>query len=320
MGPLVSVIVPVYKVEQYLAKCVDSIIGQTYKNLEIILVDDGSPDNCGKICDDYAAKDARIKVIHKANAGLGEARNSGIAIATGALLMFVDSDDYLTLDAVQVLYDQMVHDDSDMAIGRYTETYDDGRMDDSYTKWMRNTVYTGRQVLEQMATDPQLFVSAWAKLYKRELFAQLRYPAIACAEDLWVFPTLVESCRKISTVSNVVYYYYQRATSIIHVYNDRSAKACLEAYLHATQCFLQYGVFASAVRWYENSILRAFMIEDAKQARLLIRKYFDRRLGGKLLMRQSMKTWMLWVSLYVPFVKSAIRWKVRDNQRRRKNA
>lgn len=90
-----SVIVPVYKVEPYIHKCVDSILGQTYTNLEVILVDDGSPDNCGKICDEYAAKDKRVKVIHKKNGGLSDARNAGIDISTGDIIGFIDSDDYI---------------------------------------------------------------------------------------------------------------------------------------------------------------------------------------------------------------------------------
>ena len=103
MKSLVSVIVPIYKVEKYLNKCVDSIINQSYKNLEIILVDDGSPDKCGEICDKYAEKDSRVKVIHKENGGLSDARNAGIDIAKGDYLLFVDSDDWITSNICEVL-------------------------------------------------------------------------------------------------------------------------------------------------------------------------------------------------------------------------
>ena len=103
MNPLISVIVPVYKVEKYLNKCVQSIVNQTYKNLEIILVDDGSPDNCPEMCDEWAKKDSRIKVIHQENAGLAEARNSGISVATGEFFMFIDSDDYAEPDMIELL-------------------------------------------------------------------------------------------------------------------------------------------------------------------------------------------------------------------------
>src|SRR5574344_69112 len=107
MSPLISVIVPVYKVEKYLAKCVDSAVNQTYKNLEIILVDDGSPDNCGKICDDYAVKDRRVKVIHKANGGLVSARNAGYDVITGEWHMYVDGDDWIDLETCEKLVEQI---------------------------------------------------------------------------------------------------------------------------------------------------------------------------------------------------------------------
>ena len=96
MNPLISVIVPIYNVEKYLARCVDSIVNQTYKNLEIILVDDGSPDLCPQMCDDYAEKDSRIKVVHKKNGGLSDARNAGMAVSTGEYISFIDSDDYVS--------------------------------------------------------------------------------------------------------------------------------------------------------------------------------------------------------------------------------
>ena len=114
MDSLISVIVPIYNVEKYLQKCVDSIINQTYKNLEIILVDDGSPDNCPKMCDDYAEKDSRIKVVHKENGGLSDARNVGMEVATGEYVSFIDSDDYISLDFYETLLETIVDNDSDV--------------------------------------------------------------------------------------------------------------------------------------------------------------------------------------------------------------
>lgn len=107
MNPLISVIVPIYNVEKYLARCVDSIVNQTYKDFELILVDDGSPDNSGKICDEYAKKDSRIKVVHKKNGGLSDARNAGMAVATGEYISFIDSDDYVSDDFFECLLDVM---------------------------------------------------------------------------------------------------------------------------------------------------------------------------------------------------------------------
>ena len=114
---MISVIVPVYKVEPYLHKCLDSILSQTYQNLEIILVDDGSPDRCGAICDEYAQKDPRVKVIHKENGGIATARNAGMRIAAGDYWMFVDSDDWLEADAISNLYQLLAEYNADLAIG-----------------------------------------------------------------------------------------------------------------------------------------------------------------------------------------------------------
>lgn len=116
MEKCVSVIVPIYNVEPYLKRAVDSIIDQTYSRLEIILVDDGSPDSCGKICDDYAKKDNRIKVIHKANGGLSDARNAGLDIATGDYIAFVDSDDYIAEDFVKTLLAELEKHDADVSM------------------------------------------------------------------------------------------------------------------------------------------------------------------------------------------------------------
>ena len=117
MDPLISVIVPVYKVEAYLPQCLDSICGQTYQNLEILLVDDGSPDRCGEICDQYAARDTRIRVIHKQNGGLSDARNAGMQQMTGSYLMFVDSDDMLPPNAVQTLFETALSENAELVIG-----------------------------------------------------------------------------------------------------------------------------------------------------------------------------------------------------------
>lgn len=129
MNPLISVIVPIYNVEKYLARCVDSIVNQTYKNLEIILVDDGSPDRCPKMCDDYAEKDSRIKVVHKKNGGLSDARNAGMAVATGEYISFIDSDDYVSDDFFECLLDVMNKENSDIAECSVVKLYEDGHLE-----------------------------------------------------------------------------------------------------------------------------------------------------------------------------------------------
>lgn len=117
MNPLISVIVPIYNVEKYLVRCVDSIVNQTYKNLEIILVDDGSPDRCPQMCDDYAEKDSRIKVVHKKNGGLSDARNAGMAVATGEYISFIDSDDWIETSMFELLLNNIFQYDCEISCG-----------------------------------------------------------------------------------------------------------------------------------------------------------------------------------------------------------
>ena len=130
----ISVIVPVYEVEAYLDRCVQSIVDQTYTNLEIVLVDDGSPDNCGAMCDAWAEKDSRIRVIHQENGGLSAARNAGLAVATGDLIGFVDSDDYVSGDMYQLLWENMKTEGSDIAVCGVQMVYDDGTLGQPFTK------------------------------------------------------------------------------------------------------------------------------------------------------------------------------------------
>ena len=124
----ISVVVPIYNVEKYLPECIESVQNQSYMNLEIILVDDGSPDNSGKIADEYAKKDGRIKVIHKKNGGLSDARNAGIEVATGDYIMFLDSDDLLTADACKVLEEKIEKENADYVIGNYINCHEDGTL------------------------------------------------------------------------------------------------------------------------------------------------------------------------------------------------
>lgn len=164
----VSIIVPIYKVGDYLRKCVDSIVNQTYKNLEIILVDDGSPDNCPAICDELEKTDERIKVIHKENGGLSDARNAGMDISTGDYIGFVDSDDYVDADMFETLVRAIEEHNADISCCRYTRVWDDGE-----TEQIGNDgkvyVYEGIDGLKEYLYAKTLDPFACAKLYKAEL-------------------------------------------------------------------------------------------------------------------------------------------------------
>lgn len=211
---LISVIVPIYNVEKYLPRCIESIINQTYKNLEIILVDDESPDNCGRICDEYMEKDARIKVIHQKNKGLSGARNSGIDIATGEYLAFVDSDDYIEPIMYETLYNDIQEHDAGMSIcSRYYE-FEDGHRVERYKLEQEVKVYSGKEAIVEMNNYSSFDMSAWDKLYKRELFKEIRFPQGKLSEDFFIMFRLLDKARKVTFNPKPLYIYVQRNNSI----------------------------------------------------------------------------------------------------------
>ena len=210
--PLISIVVPVYKVEEYIDRCIQSITNQTYENIEIILVDDGSPDNCGKICDSYAKKDKRIKVIHKENGGLSDARNAGIEKANGKYISFIDSDDYIEKDYIKILYKAIDQEDIDIAIGSHTVLYDTGAIIKKATG--EEKILEPKEVLERILYDDNIDYSAWAKLYKMELFNEIRYPKGRVFEDAATTYRVIDISRKIAITSKPIYNYIIRSDSI----------------------------------------------------------------------------------------------------------
>jgi glycosyltransferase involved in cell wall biosynthesis len=226
-NPLISVIIPVYKVEKYINRCIDSVINQTYTNLEIILVDDGSPDNCGKICDEYAQKDSRVVVIHKENGGLSDARNYGIDVARGEYIMFVDSDDWVHPEIVERLYSGLILNNSQISMADYLET-DEIQVDISPISSCDYEVYNPKRFFEEIFWGKNAMgETAWAKLYKRELFENIRYPVGKIHEDTYTTPFLVSKAEKITVTREKMYYYYQRDDSIVH---DTSKIHCFDRY------------------------------------------------------------------------------------------
>lgn len=178
---LISVIVPCYNVEQYIRVCIDSVLNQTYKNIEIFLVDDGSPDESGAICDEYAAKDTRIIVIHKKNGGLSDARNVALDHAKGDYILFVDSDDYISPDHVKGLYNLIVEYNADVAVNPPC-IFLQGTKPRPRGDYMVS-VFSGQEALKNMFYQKQIDTSAWGKLYKRKLFEGVRYPYGLLFED-----------------------------------------------------------------------------------------------------------------------------------------
>ncbi len=213
MSEKISVIVPIYNVENYMSRCVDSILNQTYSNLEVILIDDESPDNCPSICEEYKQRDNRVKVIHQKNKGLSGARNAGIDIALGKYLAFVDSDDYLAVDFIESLYQAITATNSDVAMCKYE--YVKGDVMTQCHKTGECTVYSGIEMIENMySPDGAFFVVAWNKLYKRKLFEQIRYPQGRIHEDEATTHQLYYEAQRAVFVNRYLYGYYVGGESI----------------------------------------------------------------------------------------------------------
>lgn len=217
MEKLISVIVPIYKVEDYLEKCIDSIRNQTYQNLEIILVDDGSPDKCPQMCDDFAKEDSRIKVIHRKNGGLSAARNSGLEIATGEYIGFVDSDDYIHSKMYETLLAHLEESNAELAVCRVQDVFEIGE----------EALLTGGEKVETMTNVEALksiygdwgtdMKVAWNKLYRREIFNELRYNEGKVHEDEFMIHKVLYCIKKVVTTSYKMYYYQRGSASIMRV-------------------------------------------------------------------------------------------------------
>ena len=214
--PLISVIVPVYKVEKYVERCIRSIIGQSMTDFELLLIDDGTPDKAGIICEEWAKRDRRIKVFHKDNGGLSDARNYGIDRATGDYLTFVDSDDYVDTDYLAYLYG-LIQDVPNCAVSACNHYIVRGKKRTKNIK-MKNAsvVYTKEDVLAEGLWHGKYDVSAWAKLYRKDVFETLRYPKGHLYEDTYVFGEIAEKVSTFVFGNRCLYYYIQHKGSIVN--------------------------------------------------------------------------------------------------------
>lgn len=213
MSELISVIVPVYKVEPYLHRCVDSILCQTYSNLEIFLVDDGSPDGCPAICDAYAERDSRIRVIHKANGGQSDARNVALDAAKGAYYAFVDSDDFISTDYIATLYENLRQFDADLSAVSSQKIFSKSISKEESQKNTRICYYDTKEAVCQLLTMGDFSVEVWGKLFKAELFEGIRFPVGELYEDLAIIFQLFLRTEKVMYVNRPLYKYFIREGS-----------------------------------------------------------------------------------------------------------
>lgn len=275
---LISIIVPIYNVEQYLEKCIDSIVNQTYTNLEIILVDDGSPDNCPAICDEWKKRDSRIRVIHKENGGLSDARNAGLAVATGEYLGFVDSDDWIHKGMFSSLLKCMNENDSDIAACGVELVFEDGK------KSMLTSDFVGvlstEEALKSIINESLLKQPVWYKLYKRDVIKNILFPLGKCNEDVFWSYQAIANANSVSIINDPLYFYRQRENSIMG--NNFSLKRldALEAKVlrqrFINERFKELTVLAEADLWFSciydlQMSLKCFNEEDLKKALSLIK-------------------------------------------------
>lgn len=214
----ISIIIPVYNVEKYLATCLDSVINQTYKNLEILLIDDGSTDSSGLICEQYSKKDTRIKTIHKKNGGLSDARNVGISYASGDYISFIDSDDFIDINTFTILDQYIKQYNADIITFNYYDYYNKDKI--SPHLLFNNLKFYSQQEFHSTFTKDlfnkyEMNVTAWNKVYKRKIFNNIKFPYGKLFEDTFSAIYILNQCNNILVIPYTLYYYRRRSDSII---------------------------------------------------------------------------------------------------------
>lgn len=249
--PEVSVIVPVYNVEPYLRRCVDSLISQTLHNIEIILIDDGSTDGCSQTCDEYAGIDARIRVVHQANAGLSEARNTGIDLARADYLMFVDSDDWVEPEFCRIPLITAKEQKADLVMFRYRY------IKKGKTREPNNAVNEGKITQFEALTllTKGIGMTAWNKLYHRDLFRTDRYPKGCVYEDVFLTPVLVHEAKTIFYTPAILYNQGYRSGSITTVRSESNASDQYSAFMTTVQCLKGWGYPELSERYHQKKAL-----------------------------------------------------------------
>lgn len=215
-GKTISVIIPVYKVEKYLDQCIASVSGQTYQNLEIILVDDGSPDSCGEICDKWAERDSRIKVIHKKNGGLSAARNTGLAAVAGEFVAFVDSDDLIIPTMMEELLSVLKEKKADIAECNYVCFSDEDEQKlKNEVSGEKTRSYTTKEALSLLIENRTFKYTVWNKIYRRDILNTLRFEVGKLHEDVFFTYQVFGHCKIIAKTEKTLYFYRQRSDSIM---------------------------------------------------------------------------------------------------------
>lgn len=285
MDELISVIVPIYNVEKYLEKCVKSIQEQTYKNIEIILVDDGSPDNCGELCEKYARKDPRIKVIHKENGGLSDARNKGIDNATGKYIVFVDSDDYIEINYIELLYKAIIENKAEISQCGINKVGCNEKIIERI-KYQNNQLKTGNGMIQDFYTKHLIEnVVVWNKMYKKELYDKIKFPFGKIHEDEFTTYKIFYQVEKVAVISECLYNYRQTNSSITGKKYNLKRLNLLEALEERMEFFKKNNekeLYDLTIKYYLEQLRVCYIklrlyVENSKKEQKEIHKKYQKR-------------------------------------------
>lgn len=297
VSPCVSVIVPIYNQQDYLRQCIESILNQSHQNLEVYLIDDGSTDSSGSICEEYQAKDSRVKVVHKSNGGLSDARNAGLERCRGQYILFVDSDDFIRVDMIEKLLASIETEHADIAVCDCYLTDKDGELLKKQNRGISDTVYTGEEILrfkvDILLEDLWLLVVAWNKLYRRSLFNRVRFPKGKIHEDEYIFCKIYRQATTVSCISDKLYYYRKHDGTITDGEGALSVLDRIEAICLRSRFYFENGWLEMPPKceksiyidlWYlvmQNKLSSApanRRREVLKQCRALVREMYRRKL------------------------------------------
>jgi glycosyltransferase involved in cell wall biosynthesis len=314
MDALISVVVPIYNVEQYLSRCLKSVINQTYKNLQIILINDGSTDKSLSICLEYKENDKRIIIVNQENGGLAKARNVGIEAATGDYIVFIDSDDYIANTYIESLYGLLIENDADIAICGYKKTTIDNEKSDGYNEM---TIYNGRELVREIYDlDMVKLMVAWNKMFKLSAFKDRRFPVGMLYEDFVLMIKMLYDADRVVVTDEKLYFYYQREYSIT---NQKFTKKHLDCLLQIKEkldffrerkevklqenCIQEYEVMA--LKYYY--LCKKHIKDSENEQKFILKSYAEkyREMLKATNIKMSRKIFMV-VGRYFPYIMGAV--------------
>lgn len=293
----VSIIVPVYNVEKYLSKCIDSIINQTYKNIEIILIDDGSKDLSGDICDDYQKRDDRIKVVHKQNGGLSSARNAGLDMMNGEFVGFIDSDDFIHPQMIEILLELACKYSLDMAVGATRDIQERDNVTylsydvEQETEKEKVELFDGQKALKKFSSYyyERIWMTAQHKLYSAKIFEKIRFMEGKIYEDEYSFHHIINQCEKIGIIDIPLYFYYLSPQSILRSDFKESRFDLLDATLDRLSFFADKGIQEEIEFWGNKYVGKVFeMWHLVSNEQKLYKKVFQQKHISRLKEHQKL--------------------------------